>query len=111
VSIPDDSSSVSSAKNKWLNVDNPLAVFSASDLDQKIAEFVDIDKGLEEHLVILQHGAQLARDKLVALENYTALSQEQKTYLQDGEERAGFFGQSKFLKGSLLAACLAGIIQ
>jgi hypothetical protein len=111
VSIPDDSSSVSSAKNNRLNVDNPLAVFSASDLDQKIVEFVGIDEGLKEHLVILQRGAQLARDKLVALEDDTALSDEQRTYLQDGEERAGFFGQSKFLKGSLLSACLAGIIQ
>jgi hypothetical protein len=94
-----------------LNVDNPLATFSVSDLDKEVVEFVDIDEGLKGHLILLQRGAKLARDKLAALEDDTALSKEQMTYLKVNEERAGFWGQSKYLKGSLLAACLAGIIQ
>lgn len=30
---------------------------------------------------------------------------------KNAEEKAGFWGQSKYLKGSILSACLAGIIQ
>lgn len=63
------------------------------------------------------------RDKDDALDTDVALSPEQKDYLKDldqssefepprlREKSTGLGGQSKFLKGSLWSACLAGIVQ
>jgi hypothetical protein len=92
-------------------VDNPLALYSHSSLDQVVSRFADGHEGLALHLGMLQRGAQLARDKLDALNSDEYLTDGQKDYLRNGEECAGFFEQSKFLKGSILSACLAGIIQ
>jgi hypothetical protein len=78
-----------------------------------------MDRGLTKHLELLTCGAQLARDQEIALGGDTDFSKhfleelwdEQKAYLRKGEKEAGFWGQSKYLKGSLLSASLAGIMQ
>ena len=71
---------------------------------------------MEEHSELLICGAILAKDVKNALADYTKpkfkdLSNDQKTYLKEKADRKGFLGQSKYLKGSLLSACLAGVIQ
>ena len=107
--------------------DNPLAGLNSSELGRKVQSFVDLDEDLTKHKNLLVYGAKLAQDKEVALGNNTerveeseklpvegsieGLSNEQKEYLRDFEEQSGFLDQSKYLKGSLLSACLAGIIQ
>ena len=107
--------------------DNPLAGLNSSELGRKVQSFVDLDEDLTKHKNLLVYGAKLAQDKEVALGNNTerveeseklpvegsieGLSSEQKEYLRDFEEQSGFLDQSKYLKGSLLSACLAGIIQ
>lgn len=77
---------------------------------------------LDKYFELFNRGAQLAKDKHDALDNkslFPDLPPEQVKYLKAdkndvelrGEEGTGFWGQSKYLKGSLLSACLAGIIQ
>ena len=116
-------------------LDNPLAGLNGHELGMKVQSFVDLDEDLTKHKTLLICGAKLAQDKEVALGNNTehedgytkehveepekrpvegsieGLSSKQKKYLRDSEEQRGFLDQSKYLKGSLLSACLAGIIQ
>lgn len=71
---------------------------------------------LRQYSEILKQGAQLARDVPHALGTNKDLSSPQKDYLEgskpgSGEKYDGFLRQSKFLKGSLLSTCLAGIVQ
>jgi hypothetical protein len=106
-----------------INIDNPLAILSTDQLHQKLDEFVEIADDLRGSLTLLQRGAELVRDKDDALDTDTALSSEQKDYLKDPgepselehprlrEKSTNLGGQSKFLKGSLWSACLAGIVQ
>jgi hypothetical protein len=87
--------------------------FTDQELAEKVDEFAEA-RGLAEHSELLVRGAILARDVKNAVTNYTKfsdLSDDQKKYLEQGEKKAGFWGQSKYLKGSLLSACLAGVIQ
>jgi hypothetical protein len=88
--------------------------FTDQELAEKVEEFAKADGGLTKHSELLLCGATLARDVDNALEDYSRfsdLSDDQKRYLKQGEKKAGFMGQSKYLKGSLLSACLAGVIQ
>jgi hypothetical protein len=98
-----------------LNVDNPLKDFTLSQLDEKVRKFAEIDEGLVKHLKILQSGARLARDKPDAVKNDPIVRSEINFFKnkkgKDKEERTGLWGQSKFLKGSLVSTCLAGIVQ
>lgn len=87
--------------------------FTDQELAGKVDEFAEA-RGLAEHSELLVRGAILARDVKNAVTDYTKfsdLSDDQKKYLKQGEKKAGFWGQSKYLKGSLLSACLAGVIQ
>lgn len=101
-----------------MDLDNPFEKYNDEELAQKVRIFANTDPELGEYFKLLNCGAQLARDQKNALANETLfghLSKEQKDYLmnskKDGEEHAGLWGQSKYLKGSVLSACLAGIIQ
>jgi hypothetical protein len=115
--IPDDKSLNSSGSSEspgldaHANVDNPVALYSRAALDEEIRKFVRQHDGMYQHLRILQRGAQLARDKPDALANDNDLLTEHRTYLETAEEQDGFSKQSKFLKGSLVSTCLAGVIQ
>lgn len=112
--IADDRSIEAPTSNTWENVVNPLAKLPISDLNKAVKDFVCKDEVLTEHLELLQRGARLAQDETAALARETqetTLSLEQREYLEHGERHTGLMKQSKYLKGSLLAACLAGIIQ
>ena len=89
--------------------------------------YAETDPELAKDTELLKHGAQLAQNTSHALSNsfFKNLSPRQRYYLGgeavakqdqiDGkvvhESDAGFWGQSKYLKGSVLSACLAGIVQ
>jgi MFS family permease len=117
-----------------LDTINPLSGLSDTELAGKVDEFTKFDEGLKKHTELLIFGAQLARDKKSALGERSAsfvpdkesalgkntelsssfvkaIPQKQIDYLEEGEEKASLWGQSKYLKGSLLIACLAGVIQ
>lgn len=118
-----------------LDKDNPFEKDTDNDLTRKIREYSRTEPELEEYFELLKSGAQLAKDgrKTLASKAFVSgLSAEQKAYLKDDgdDEKDGkdkmkkekkkqaktiengrFWGQSKYLKGSLLSACLAGIIQ
>jgi hypothetical protein len=81
-----------------------------------VEEYTKSASHLGKHLELLKSGAQLAKDKDNALGDKNLfpdsyLADEQREYLRTGELNAGFWQQSKYLKGSVLSACLAGIIQ
>ncbi|OXV10921.1 hypothetical protein Egran_01318 [Elaphomyces granulatus] len=102
-----------------LDTINPLTGLSDTELARKVDEFTKFDEGLKKHTELLNCGAHLAGDKESALGGETdfssrfvkAISPKQLKYLKEGEKKAKLWGQSKYLKGSLLIACLAGIIQ
>lgn len=113
-----DKSSVTSTTNSeptghadHINIDNPLAILSSEQLNQKLNEFLAIASDLRGSLTLLRQGAELVRDKDDALDTDRDLSQEQKDYLKDPnepsvfeplrlrEKSSGLNGQSKFLKG------------
>jgi len=82
----------------------------------KVKEFTNTSRHLGKDLELLKSGAQLAKDKNNYLQDsekfpVSELSQEQRDYLLTGEAKSDFWHQSKYLKGSVLSACLAGIIQ
>lgn len=94
---------------------------------KKVTIYAETDPELAKDTELLKHGAQLAQNTSHALSNsfFKNLSPRQRYYLGgeavakqdqiDGkvvhESDAGFWGQSKYLKGSVLSACLAGIVQ
>lgn len=95
-----------------INIDNPLAILTPHQLEQKLSNFLDMASDLKGSQTLLRRGANLVRDKDAALEDDDALSPEQKDYLKDlddghreleyprpREESSGLGKQSKFLKG------------
>jgi hypothetical protein len=93
-------------------VDNPFLIHDPNELNEVIRKTADA-LDLSQYCEILQHGAQLARDKPTALaELHTSkqISPEEKQSLQV-EELIGFWGQPQALKGVIILATLAGIIQ
>ncbi|KAN0071903.1 Sugar transporter domain containing protein [Elaphomyces granulatus] len=128
------SNNPSHAKKLPLDTKNPLSGLTNSQLAKEAHEFIKFDEGLKKHTEFLIFGAQLAGDKELALGERSAsfvpdkesalgkntelsssfvkaIPQKQIDYLEKGEEKASLWGQSKYLKCSLLIACLAGIIQ
>ncbi len=101
-----------------LDVNNPFEKDNDEEIAKKVRTVTETDSGLDEYFELLNYGAHLAKDQENALANEPLsahLSNEQKRYFENnnkgGGEQAGFWGQSKYLKGSVLSACLAGIIQ
>ncbi|KAH8760264.1 hypothetical protein BGZ57DRAFT_609367 [Hyaloscypha finlandica] len=99
-----------------LDVDNPFKELNDTELGVKVKEFTNTSRHLGKDLELLKSGAQLAKDKNNYLQDsekfpVSELSQEQRDYLLTGEAKSDFWHQSKYLKGSVLSACLAGIIQ
>lgn len=114
-----------------LDKDNPFEGDDDNELTRKVREYSQIDPELEEYFALIKNGALLAQDEKYTLadkEFLSNLSGKQKVYLEPDEktkksvrklkrknkrpmEDGGFWDQSKYLKGSLLSACLAGIIQ
>ena len=95
-----------------LNVDNPFLIYDPGELDTAIEETANGLK-LGQHCQALQHGAQLARDRLQALkelrESGKITPKENESLL--AEKLTGFWGQTQTLKGVIFLATLAGIIQ
>lgn len=94
--------------------------FPPTALDQEIENFVGAVPKLRGHLKLLQLGARLKRDEDVEMNaEWNAFSDNQKVYLRNEKNLIGnawaqsrfLWNQSKYLKGSLLSACLSGIIQ
>lgn len=114
-----------------LDKDNPFEGDHDNELTKKVREYSQTDPALNEHFGLFKNGALLAQDEKYALTDeifLSSLSEKQKLYLEPDEktkksvrklkrknkrpmEDGGFWDQSKYLKGSLLSACLAGIIQ
>jgi hypothetical protein len=114
--VPGGNEAIATPKVNRPDVDNPLKTVSPEALNGQVKEFVEKAEDLSEHSEILKQGAQLARDIPHALVENKTLSEGQKAYLRGdtagiGESYDGFLKQSKFLKGSLLSTCLAGIVQ
>jgi MFS family permease len=96
------------------DVQNPFKPYSNEDLDEMVKVFADTDPGLRQQVELLKCGARLAKDQQNALSDeskFSGLTKRQREYLETDEKKTSFWGQSKYLKGSLLSACLAGIIQ
>jgi hypothetical protein len=98
-----------------VNIDNPLEIYSATERAQKIDDLIMLDTSLCQFKPLLKraviHAAE--RDFKVICEDDQDgrnLSPEQKDYLKK-ETDQGSLKQSKQLLGSLLATCLAGVIQ
>ncbi|KAI9766197.1 MAG: hypothetical protein M1839_005013 [Geoglossum umbratile] len=112
--VPEDKGSISMPADDKPSVDNPLKLLDPPALEQQVKEFVDNARDLDDHLEILKRGAQLAQGNPDVLK---PLSEKQKVYISDinlgveGENRYGFLKQSKYLQGSILSTCLAGIVQ
>jgi hypothetical protein len=116
-----------------LDKDNPFEMDNDEELAKKVKIYTETDPELDKQSELLKCGAHLAQNTNNALGTplFKALSVKQRYYLGDDdkmvveeamkeaqnggkwvrEDDAGFWGQSKYLKGSLLLACLAGIIQ
>lgn len=109
-----------------MDKDNPFERDNEKELAEKVRNYAKIDPELEKNTELLEHGAQLAKDPSNALSQkyFKGLPAKQRYYLGDRdvgpsqidnnvarEDNAGFWGQSKYLKGSVLSACLAGIVQ
>ncbi|KAH7327545.1 major facilitator superfamily domain-containing protein [Rhexocercosporidium sp. MPI-PUGE-AT-0058] len=112
-----------------LDKDNPFERDNEKELAEKVRSYARMDPELAKDTELLEHGAQLAQNTSNALSNpfFKGLTVKQRYYLGDRDETvveqaqigdklvreddAGFWGQSKYLKGSVLSACLAGIIQ
>jgi len=116
-----------------LDRDNPFEMDNDEELAEKVKNYTETDQELDKHSELLTCGAQLAKNTNNALGSplFKDLSAKQRYYLGDDnkmvveeakkeamkggkwvrEDDAGFLGQSKYLKGSVLLACLAGIIQ
>ncbi|EPE32227.1 MFS general substrate transporter [Glarea lozoyensis ATCC 20868] len=99
-----------------LNVDNPLLGLRENEIDDKVKEYTDTSRHLRRRFELLKSGAHLANntdnalsDKSLFPDSY--VTEEQSDYLRKRETYYGFWHQSKYLKGSVLSACLAGIIQ
>ncbi|RYP10999.1 hypothetical protein DL764_000296 [Monosporascus ibericus] len=101
-------------RDSELNVDNPFKPLTDAELVERVERFAAAREGLGDHLELLTCGARLAKDDRNALDHVAALlklTEQQKAYLRTGEKNSGLWEQSKYLKGSLLSAALAGIIQ
>ncbi len=109
-----------------MDKDNLFERDNEKELAEKVRNYARIDPELAKDTELLEHGAQLAKDTTNALsqEFFKGLPAKERYYLGDRdvelsqignkvvrEDNAGFWGQSKYLKGSVLSACLAGIVQ
>jgi hypothetical protein len=110
-----------------LDKDNPFERDNEKELAEKVRSYAGTDSEFAKDTELLEHGAQLAQNTSNALSHpfFKGLSAKQRYYLGDEtvleqaqiggkvvrEDDAGFWGQSKYLKGSVLSTCLAGIVQ
>ena len=109
-----------------MDKDNPFDGDNDPELTKKVKNYAETDPELDKHSELLKCGAQLAQNTRNALGNpllFQDLTPKQRYYLGDDnktvveeaqkdgkvvrEGHAGFWGQSKYLKGSILSACLA----
>jgi hypothetical protein len=91
-------------------------MYSPAERNRKIDEFIELGDGLSEFDGLLKRGGIHA----VEQGNYNVifheqqdgknLSKAQKEYLKN-ESKQGSLNQSKYLIGSLVCGCLAGMIQ
>jgi len=105
------------------DMEDSFANNNDTELATEVERYAQTYPGLEEHAKLFKCGAYLQKNKLTALllPELEHLSPEAKYYLGANDENnpnkfvrevdEGFWGQSKYLKGSILSACLAGIIQ
>ncbi|KAF2280456.1 MFS general substrate transporter [Westerdykella ornata] len=98
-----------------VDIDNPLRVLSESERNRKINELIEFDRGLRDYRNLLRRGGihatvQVPRIVVEDDQDGQNLSRAQKRYLKR-ETKLGTFRQSKHLRSSLLATCLAGMIQ
>ena len=112
----DNTAAKPSVDTRELDTANPLSGLTDVEIYNKVQKYTSTASTVSKHLELLTSGAHLAHNKQNALRSRdlfpdSYITKRQRDYLLDEEQVAGFWQQSKFLKGSVLSACLAGIIQ